>query len=149
MHSLPQHFGIHSFQIDFRILHNLRGVFRTISNIYDAETPHYWQVRFCCLVFIIFLVWILEWVYDHLVFLLKVCSYFAHLTQIKNIFKIFYWFPNHLVYIEIPWSYQIFIYLYDRGAINFEKFQDGMQSWYMLLIKIITKTIIKTRTIIR
>ena len=87
MHSLPQHFGIHSFQIDFRILHNLRGVFRTISNIYDAETPHYWQVRFCCLVFIIFLVWILEWVYEHLVFLLKVCSYFAHLTQIKNILR--------------------------------------------------------------
>ena len=27
--------------IHFRILHNLRVVFRTISNIYDAETLHY------------------------------------------------------------------------------------------------------------
>ena len=32
------HFNVYSFQTDFRILHNLRGVFRTISNIYDAET---------------------------------------------------------------------------------------------------------------
>ena len=35
VHSFLQHFGIHTFQIDFRILQNLRGVFTTISNIYD------------------------------------------------------------------------------------------------------------------
>ena len=35
IHNFLQHFGIHTFQIDFRILQNLRGVFRTISNIYD------------------------------------------------------------------------------------------------------------------
>ena len=35
MHSFLQHFDTHSFQINFRVLHNLKGVFRTISNIYD------------------------------------------------------------------------------------------------------------------
>ena len=52
MNSFLQHFGIHSFQIDFRIFHNLRAAFRTIWNISDetfsrcifAETFHqrYW-----------------------------------------------------------------------------------------------------------
>ena len=37
MHSFLQHFGIPLFQIDFRVFHNLRGVFRTILNIYDSE----------------------------------------------------------------------------------------------------------------
>ena len=37
MYSSLQDFGIYLFQIDFRILHNLRGLFRTISNICDAE----------------------------------------------------------------------------------------------------------------
>ena len=40
MHSFLQHFAIYLFQIDFRIFHNFSGVFRTISNIYDAETLH-------------------------------------------------------------------------------------------------------------
>ena len=35
MPSFLQHSGIHLFEVDFRILQNLRGVFRTISNIYD------------------------------------------------------------------------------------------------------------------
>ena len=38
VHSFLQHFQIYSFQIDFRILHKLRGVCRTIPNIYDAGT---------------------------------------------------------------------------------------------------------------
>ena len=41
MHSFLQDFGHYSFQIDFRILQNLRGVFSTMSNIYDAETLRY------------------------------------------------------------------------------------------------------------
>ena len=41
MHSFLQHFGIYSFQIDFRILQKLRGVFRAISNIYDPEMLRY------------------------------------------------------------------------------------------------------------
>ena len=32
-----------------------------------------------------FFVWILEWIYEHFVFLLKTCSYFAYATKIKNI----------------------------------------------------------------
>ena len=35
IHSFLQHLSTHSFWIDFRILHNLRGVFRNISNNYD------------------------------------------------------------------------------------------------------------------
>ena len=44
MHSFLQDFGINSFQIDFRILNNLRGVLRTVTNIYDAKTLHYWYL---------------------------------------------------------------------------------------------------------
>ena len=43
----------------------------------------------------------------------------------QKIYKIFYWFPNHLLCIEIPWNYQIFIYSYDKAHL--EKLQDGMQ----------------------
>ena len=47
MHSFLQHFDVYSFQIDFRILQNLKGVFRALSNIYDAETLRYrYLVRF-------------------------------------------------------------------------------------------------------
>ena len=35
MKSFLQHFNIHKFQIDFRILHNFGGLFKTTSNIYD------------------------------------------------------------------------------------------------------------------
>ena len=41
MHSFLQYSGVYLFQIDFRILQNLSGVFRAISNIYDAETLRY------------------------------------------------------------------------------------------------------------
>ena len=34
MYSFLQHFGTHLFQINFKVLHNLKGVIRTISNIY-------------------------------------------------------------------------------------------------------------------
>ena len=30
--------------------------------------------------FTTFFVWLLEWIYEHFIFLLKVCSYFAHVT---------------------------------------------------------------------
>ena len=66
-------FGTHSFQFEFRVLHNIKGVFRTISNIYDeaiskkyltvfsgcifAEMLHHrylkgFCIRLCCLVFL-------------------------------------------------------------------------------------------------
>ena len=80
-----QTFGTHSFQINFRVLHNLNGVFRTISDIYDEafsqkyltafshcifeEMLHHrylivFCIRLCSLVFLYFstfFVWILEW----------------------------------------------------------------------------------------
>ena len=40
MNSFLQHFGIHSFHINFRILRNLGGAFRAISNIYDEAFSH-------------------------------------------------------------------------------------------------------------
>ena len=40
MNSFLQHFGIHSFHINFRILRDLRGAFRAISNIYDEAFSH-------------------------------------------------------------------------------------------------------------
>ena len=40
MNSFLKHFGIHSFHIDFRILRNLRGAFRAISNSYDEAFSH-------------------------------------------------------------------------------------------------------------
>ena len=85
MHSFLQYFGTHSFQINFRVLHNLKDVFRTISNIYVeafsqkyltafnrcifAEMFHHryligFCIRLCSLVFIFsstLFVWILEW----------------------------------------------------------------------------------------
>ena len=35
MHTFLQYFGTHSFQVNIRVLHNLQGLFRTISNISD------------------------------------------------------------------------------------------------------------------
>ena len=104
MHSFLQHFDTHSFQINFRVLHNLKGVFRTISNIYDeafsqkyltafsraifAEILHHryfigFCIRLCSLVFYIFplssFVYLNER-YKHFVIIRKVCSYFPHMT---------------------------------------------------------------------
>ena len=85
MQSFLQHFGTHSFQINFRVLLNLKGAFRTISNIYDkvllqeystafsrcifTEMLHHryligFCIRLCSLVslyFSTFFGWILEW----------------------------------------------------------------------------------------
>ena len=84
MHSFLQLFGTNSFQINFRVLHNPKGVFRTIPNICDeaflqkyltafshcifAEMLHQryligFCIRLCSLVFLYFstsFVWILE-----------------------------------------------------------------------------------------
>ena len=113
MHSFLQHFGTHPFQINFRVLHNLKEVFRTISNIYDEAfsqkylaafsrcifTEMFHQryligfcMRLCGLVFLYFstfFVWILEWTiwtfcyYSDSVQLL--CSH----DEIRNIIRYF------------------------------------------------------------
>ena len=52
VHSFLQHFDIHLFQIDFRVLHNLRGVFtfcagsnpaHGVSEIRDGEDLWQWS----------------------------------------------------------------------------------------------------------
>ena len=93
MHGFLQHFGTRSFQINFRVLHNLKGVFRTISNIYDevflqkyltafsrcmfAEMLHHrhligFCIRICSLVFLFFYFLRLDtWMTDKNILLLE------------------------------------------------------------------------------
>ena len=102
--SFLQHFGTHWFQINFRVFRNLKGVFRTISNIYDEafsqkyltafsrciflEMLHQryfieFCIRLCSLIFLYFstfFVGILDWIHGHFAIVLKVCSCFAHMT---------------------------------------------------------------------
>ena len=103
MDSFLQHFGTHSFQINFRVLHNLKGIFK-ISKIYNevssqkyltafshcifAEMLHQrCLIGFCIqlwsLVFYIFPLFSFGYLnerYEYFFIILKVCSYFAHMT---------------------------------------------------------------------
>ena len=76
--------------------------------------------------------------YMNIFFSLKVCTYFAHATWIKNV-RYFIGSQNicFILTMEIP-NFHIFIWYRCKKA-HFEKLQDGMQGWYILLIKIITK----------
>ena len=51
MQSFLQHFGTHSFQINFRVLLNLKGAFRTISNIYDKVLLQKYSTAFSRCIF--------------------------------------------------------------------------------------------------
>ena len=133
MHSFLKHFGTHSLQINFRVLHNLKGVFRTISNIYDEafsqkyltafshcifeEMLHHryligFCIRLCSLVFLYFstfFVWILEWtIWTFCYYSESVQLLFSHDVNLKY-HKIFYWFPN-ICYID-HWNIN-FLYSY-------------------------------------
>ena len=49
--SFLQHFGTHPFQINFRVLHNLKEVFRTISNIYNEAFSQIYLAAFSRCIF--------------------------------------------------------------------------------------------------
>ena len=51
MQSFLQHFGTHSFQINFRVLRNFKGLFRTISNIYDEAFLQKYLTAFSLCIF--------------------------------------------------------------------------------------------------
>ena len=135
MHRFLQHFGTHSFQINLRVLHNLKGVFRTIWNIYDeafsrkylaafsrcifVEMLHHrylieFCIRLCILHFIYFstfFVWILEWTIWNCVVIRKVCSYFPHMTQIRNIIR--YFIGSQTICFVLTMEISIFLYSYN------------------------------------
>ena len=116
MHSFLQHFDTHSFQINFRVLHNLKGVFRTVSNIYDeAFSQKYFTVFSRCIFaemlqgfdrvlhtalqpsfFIFFHFLRLDtWMNNmNISLLLEKCA------DTITYYKIFHWLPNHLLYID-------------------------------------------------
>ena len=119
MHSFLQHFGTHSFQTNFRVLHNLSGVFRTISNIYDEA---FWQkyltafaemlrqryligfcLRLCIGCFFIFFHFLRldTWMNDmNILLLFRKCAAICSHDVNQKYYKTFYWFPNHVLYID-------------------------------------------------
>ena len=122
MHSFLQHFDTHSFQINFRVLHNLKGVFRTVSNIYDeAFSQKYFTVFSRCIFaemlqgfdrvlhtalqpsfFIFFHFLRLDtWMNDmNILLLFRKCAVTFLTWRNWKYYKIIYWFPNHLPYID-------------------------------------------------
>ena len=127
MHSFLQHFGIYSFKIDFRILHNFRGVFRVISSIYDLQGSKYGALQPCFLIFFRFLC------LDTRINIYTFCFSSENLQLlcpcdvIKNIIRFFINFQTicFILTIEIP-NFHIFIRQRCEKA-HFEKLQDGMQ----------------------
>ena len=95
-----------------------------------------------------FFVCILEWIYEHFVFFSESVRLLCSCDVNQKYYKRFQWFPNYLLSQTTDQGKTKFSYIYtirDERKAHFETRKDEMQGWYILLTKIITKTVIKTR----